>query len=71
MPRYNKRSSPKYAVSPTLSAMIVPIIKSEGYHSELELDRRRLFQALETGMLIVALGKRKPSMQQAAFLGLP
>lgn len=44
-------------VCPTLSTRIVPSAQSEGYHAELDLDRRRIFQAAGFGLLVAALGK--------------
>lgn len=44
-------------ICPTLSTRIAPTIRSEGYNSELDLNRRRLFQAVGIGVLAAALGK--------------
>lgn len=44
-------------VCPTLSTRIAPSIQTQGYHGELDLDRRRVFQAAGIGVLIAALGQ--------------
>jgi len=44
-------------VCPSLSTRIVPSLASEGYHAELDLNRRRVFQAAGLGVLVAALGR--------------
>lgn len=44
-------------VCPNLSTRIAPSMQSEGYHTELDVNRRRIFQAAGVGLLIAALGK--------------
>lgn len=45
------------AICPALSTTIAPAPRSEGYHSELDLTRRRTIQAFGAGALIALLGK--------------
>lgn len=42
---------------PALSTKIAPSLKSDGYNGELDLNRRRLFQAAGMGIAVAALGK--------------
>jgi len=44
-------------VCPTLATRIAPSIRSQGYHSKLDLNRRRTVQALGVGALAAVLGK--------------
>lgn len=44
-------------VCPSLSTRIVPSVQTEGHHAELDLDRRRIFQAAGIGALLAVLGK--------------
>ena len=44
-------------VCPTLATRLAPTTRSEGYHSELDLNRRRTVQALGVGALVAVLGK--------------
>ncbi len=43
-------------VCPTLSTKIVPSVQKQGYHGELDLSRRRIFQAAGLGVIVAALG---------------
>lgn len=45
------------SVCPSLSTRIAPSVASEGYHAELDLNRRRVFQAAGLGVLVAALGR--------------
>jgi len=45
------------SVCPALVTSIVPTLRSEGYHSELNLSRRRTLQALGIGAAFAVLGK--------------
>jgi polyferredoxin len=44
-------------VCPTLGTRIAPSIATEGYHGELDLDKRRIMQAAGLGLVVAALGK--------------
>lgn len=44
-------------VCPTLSTRIAPSVQSKGYHGEVDLDRRRIFQAAGIGLAVTALGR--------------
>ncbi len=44
------------SVCPAHSTRIVPSVASEGYHAELNLERRRVFQAAGIGLAAAALG---------------
>ncbi len=44
-------------VCPALATKIAPSVAAEGYHSELDIRRRRLFQAAGIGALTALLGK--------------
>jgi len=45
------------SICPTLSTSIAPTIHSEGYHGEVDLSRRRIFQAAGVGLAVALLGK--------------
>ena len=44
-------------VCPALSTRIIPSLSSEGYHSSVDLNRRRTLQALGVGAFVAVLGK--------------
>lgn len=48
-------------VCPTLATRIVPSTGSEGYHSALDLNRRRLFESAGLGVLAALLAKTNAS----------
>jgi len=45
------------AVCPSLSTRIAPSVQSEGYHTELDLGRRRVLGAAGIGLVVAALGR--------------
>ncbi|MHB9038053.1 MAG: 4Fe-4S binding protein [Armatimonadota bacterium] len=45
------------SVCPTLSTRIAPSVSGEGYSSEIDLNRRRVFQAMGVGALAAMLGR--------------
>lgn len=52
-------------VCPTLSTRIAPSIASEGYHSDLDLNKRRVMQAAGVGVLIALLGKTNVAAKES------